>query len=64
MPFTISLDQELARHNTQEDAWCAINGRVYDITPYFEFHPGGEKQLLRGAGEFPVRHNLHMLAVL
>lgn len=42
--------QELALHDKSDDAWCAINGRVYDVTPYLGYHPGGEKQLMRGAG--------------
>lgn len=28
----------------------ALGGRVYNITPYIAFHPGGEPELLRGAG--------------
>lgn len=49
-PCTCCLAQELALHDKVDDAWCAINGRVYDITPYLGYHPGGEKQLMRGAG--------------
>ncbi|KXN84768.1 Cytochrome b5 reductase 4 [Leucoagaricus sp. SymC.cos] len=40
----------LKQHNNREDAWTAINGKVYNITPYIEFHPGGEKELMRVAG--------------
>jgi cytochrome b involved in lipid metabolism len=28
----------------------ALDGIVYNITPYVRFHPGGGKELLRGAG--------------
>nr|XP_032518662.1 cytochrome b5 reductase 4 isoform X1 [Danaus plexippus plexippus] len=41
---------ELATHNTQEDAWLAIRGRVYNITYYLPYHPGGPEELMRGAG--------------
>ncbi|KAG6335179.1 hypothetical protein ID866_3905 [Astraeus odoratus] len=40
----------LKLHNKKEDAWTAINGKVYNITPYLPYHPGGEKELLRVAG--------------
>jgi hypothetical protein len=37
-------------HNKKEDAWTAINGKVYNFTPYLPYHPGGEKELMRVAG--------------
>ena len=40
----------LKTHNTKEDAWSAFQGKVYNITPYLLFHPGGEKELMRVAG--------------
>jgi len=40
----------LKQHNTRQDAWTAINGKVYNVTPYLAFHPGGEKELMRVAG--------------
>jgi len=42
--------QELALHNKRTDAWLAIRGLVYNVTEYFEFHPGGEDELMRGIG--------------
>ncbi|CAG9788715.1 unnamed protein product [Diatraea saccharalis] len=42
--------QELANHNTQNDAWLAIRGRVYNITHYLPYHPGGPEELMKGAG--------------
>lgn len=41
---------ELECHNTPSDAWTAIEGRVYNITPYMRFHPGGKRELMRVAG--------------
>ncbi|KKA29828.1 hypothetical protein TD95_000435 [Thielaviopsis punctulata] len=32
-----------------KDAWMAIGGKVYNIGPYAEFHPGGVPELMRGA---------------
>ncbi|KIN02356.1 hypothetical protein OIDMADRAFT_41460 [Oidiodendron maius Zn] len=33
-----------------KDAWTVLGGKVYNITPYLPFHPGGEPELLRAAG--------------
>ncbi|XP_034654756.1 cytochrome b5 reductase 4 [Drosophila subobscura] len=41
---------ELAQHNKVTDAWMAIRGRVFNVTRYMEFHPGGVDELLRGVG--------------
>ncbi|KAI6095714.1 cytochrome b5-like heme/steroid binding domain-containing protein [Pisolithus croceorrhizus] len=40
----------LKSHNKKQDAWTAINVKVYNIMPYLPYHPGGEKELMRGAG--------------
>jgi cytochrome b involved in lipid metabolism len=32
-------------------AWSSYQGRVYNITPYLPFHPGGEGELRRCAGK-------------
>lgn len=42
--------EDLRLHKTQDDAWTAIQGKVYNITPYLKFHPGGVKDLMRCAG--------------
>ncbi|KAI5206433.1 hypothetical protein E4T39_02467 [Aureobasidium subglaciale] len=34
-----------------QDAWSVYNGKVYNITPYAPFHPGGKGELLRAAGK-------------
>lgn len=36
----IGLD-EIARHDDVHDAWIALHGKVYNITPYLHYHPGG-----------------------
>ncbi|GAB1317346.1 hypothetical protein MFIFM68171_07556 [Madurella fahalii] len=38
-----------------KDAWTVLGGKVYNITPYLPFHPGGEPELLRGAGRDGTR---------
>ena len=32
-------------------AWSSWQGKVYNLTPYLPFHPGGEAQILRAAGK-------------
>ncbi|MDX1442799.1 MAG: cytochrome b5-like heme/steroid binding domain-containing protein [Gammaproteobacteria bacterium] len=34
----VTLD-ELAKHDTAEDCWMAINGKVYDFSEYIPEHP-------------------------
>ncbi|XP_068209660.1 cytochrome b5 reductase 4 isoform X2 [Palaemon carinicauda] len=41
---------ELAKHNKRNDCWMVLKGKVYNITPYMEYHPGGEEELMRGVG--------------
>jgi cytochrome b involved in lipid metabolism len=31
-------------------AWSSWQGKVYNITPYLPFHPGGEPELMKAAG--------------
>jgi cytochrome b involved in lipid metabolism len=40
----------LKEHRKRDDAWTAINGKVYNMTAYLPYHPGGEKELMRVAG--------------
>jgi cytochrome b involved in lipid metabolism len=47
----ISLD-EIAEHATADSCWMAIQGKVYDVTPFVKsgFHPGKDAILL-GCGK-------------
>ena len=40
--------QELAKHNKKDDCWMAVRGKVYNVTRYVDYHPGGVEQILRG----------------
>jgi len=42
--------EEVARHNTPSDMWTIYRGNVYNITPFLDYHPGGEEELLKAAG--------------
>ena len=47
-PITI---EEVNLHNSKGDLWTVLYGNVYDLTLYVDYHPGGEKKLMMGAGE-------------
>ena len=42
---------EVATHRRKGDAWTVIRGRVYDVSRYIDYHPGGAAMLLSGAGK-------------
>ena len=41
---------EIRKHNTREDFWIVIHGKVYNLTPYLPYHPGGIDILMKTAG--------------
>jgi cytochrome b involved in lipid metabolism len=43
--------EEVREHHTPEDAWMVLQGRVYNISPYLNFHPGGSDILMKAAGK-------------
>lgn len=32
---------EVATHNTPQDCWSVVDGKVYDLTQWIDKHPGG-----------------------
>ncbi|KAJ9601368.1 hypothetical protein L9F63_000506 [Diploptera punctata] len=50
VPQNVTISQ-LAAHNKRNDAWLAIRGKVYNVTKYMDFHPGGDDELMRGVGK-------------
>ncbi|MED6132236.1 hypothetical protein PIB30_017313 [Stylosanthes scabra] len=46
--FTLS---QVLQHKSEKDCWLVINGRVLDVTKFFEEHPGGKEVLMEVAGK-------------
>lgn len=42
---------EVMRHNREEDGWVVLGGKVYNISPYLRYHPGGAKVLKSALGK-------------
>ncbi|ETV76824.1 hypothetical protein H257_09271 [Aphanomyces astaci] len=42
--------EEIAQHNTEHDCWTILDGKVYNLTPYLRYHPGGVGKLMLSAG--------------
>ncbi|KAL8262432.1 hypothetical protein R6Q59_023781 [Mikania micrantha] len=42
---------EVKQHNTEDSMWTVLKGRVYNITPYMKFHPGGVDMLMKAVGK-------------
>ena len=45
--YTLS---EVKRHNTKHDAWMVVRGKIYNVSKYLPYHPGGSAELMRGVG--------------
>lgn len=46
----ISMD-EVKQHRAEGSMWTVLKGRVYNITPYMKFHPGGVDLLMKAVGK-------------
>ncbi|XP_060215077.1 cytochrome b5 [Lycium barbarum] len=43
--------EETSQHNTKDDCWVVIDGKVYDVSSYLDEHPGGDDVLLGATGK-------------
>ena len=61
--------REVAKHNTLDDLWVVLHGKVYDLTAFIREHPGGIGPILNCAGkegteEFNTIHSAPLLRSL
>lgn len=43
--------EELLKHSSPCDCWIALGGKIYNISSYLEYHPGGVNILIKHAGK-------------
>ncbi|GLT37083.1 hypothetical protein SLA2020_114190 [Shorea laevis] len=42
---------EVKQHQTEGSMWTVLKGRVYNLSPYMKFHPGGVDMLMKAVGK-------------
>ncbi|KAF3334639.1 Cytochrome b5 domain-containing protein RLF [Carex littledalei] len=47
----ITLEEVKQHKSTEGHIWTVLKGRVYNISPYLKFHPGGVDMLMKAAGK-------------
>jgi acyl-lipid (8-3)-desaturase len=57
--------QDVAKHNSDNDCWLSIRGKVYDVTAWVDDHPGGRDMLVLNGGKdatqlFEAYHGEHV----
>ncbi|GLB40182.1 putative acyl-CoA dehydrogenase, N-terminal domain [Lyophyllum shimeji] len=67
--FKTYTRDEVAKHNTEHDHWIIIDGKIYDITKFKNFHPGGasvflDTESMPGQDATEVFYGLHRHQIL
>jgi flavocytochrome c len=58
--------KEVSAHNTENDCWVVVNGKVLDVTEFMNDHPGGKMAIMTFAGkdsteEFNMVHDKNVV---
>jgi len=48
-PGTLTTD-EVSKHNTKNDCYLVVNNKVYDVSSYISYHPGGSRVIVSRCG--------------
>lgn len=49
-PITLSL-AEIRKHNSVNDCWVIVSGKVYDVTSFINLHQGGASNISSFCGQ-------------
>lgn len=50
LPKTLTPQEEVLSHNTPSDCWIVYKDHIYNITPAFGSHPGGDAVMAQSCG--------------
>jgi len=50
-PVSVLTAAEVAKHNTAQNCWMIVNGKVYDLTSLVYSHSGGSQAILQDCGK-------------
>ena len=43
--------EEVAKHNKNDDVWVSYKNKVYNVTDFVKYHPGGSDKIMEAAGK-------------
>lgn len=48
---TVLDSATVSKHNTSSDCWLIVSSKVYNVTQYIPYHPGGTQQIVNYCGK-------------
>ena len=48
--LTKRTEEEISSYYGINEIWVTISGKVYNVKPFLEYHPGGKEVILKFAG--------------